>query len=185
VAHTVIPSPKSTAATRELTHKGDDNYETITEREREILDFNVTLLTGVITLCQHLVVDTQRTYVGRTRQHCQNIKHIELPAKILDYFLRSNKSKINQTHQMIVTVNRTCVLLTTEDMITKRINTHLAGTVHATLGVGKHLWDGVPKTPAEKSLPSLANIWREARLCHFYYNKGKRNDPTMETTSFP
>jgi len=24
-----------------------------------------------------------------------------------------------------------------------------------------------------------------SRLGHFYYNKGKRNDSTMETTSFP
>jgi hypothetical protein len=102
-------------------------------REKEILDFNITLLTGAITRCRHLVVDTHRTYVGRTRQHCQNI------------------------HQMIVTANRTCVLLATEDMITHRINTYLAGTLRATLGVGKHLRDGAPKAPAEKSLP---NVWR-------------------------
>jgi len=111
VSHTVIPSPKSTAATRELSHKGDVNYKTITERDREILDFNVTLFTGTITRCQHLVVDTYRIYVGRTRLHCQNI------------------------HQMIVTVNRTCVLRATEDMITQRINKHLVPTLHATLGV--------------------------------------------------
>ena len=61
VAHTVIPSPRSTAATHELTHKGDINYKTITEKEREILDFNVTLLTGAITRCRHLVVDMHRT----------------------------------------------------------------------------------------------------------------------------
>jgi len=60
---------------------------------------------------------------------------------------------------MIVTVNRTCVLLAIEDMITQRIDTHLAGTLRATLGVGKHLRDGSPKTPAEKSLP---NVWRKA-----------------------
>jgi len=135
VAHIIIASPKSTAATRELTQKGDVNYKTIAEREREILDFNVTLLTGAITRCRHLVVDTHRTYVGRTRQHYKNI------------------------HQMIVTANRTCVLLATEDMITQRINTHLAGTLRATLGVGKHLGDAGPKTPAEKSLP---NVWQEA-----------------------
>jgi len=135
VAHTLIPSPKSTAATRELTHKGDVNYKTITEREREFLDFNVTLRAGAITRYRHLVVGTHRTYVGRTRQHCQNI------------------------HQMIVTANRTCVLLATKDMITQRINTHLAGTLRATLGVGKHLGNGGPKTPTEKSLP---NVWRKA-----------------------
>jgi len=63
---------------------------------------------------------------------------------------------------MIVTVNRTCVLLATEDMITQRINTHLAGTLRATMGVGKHLGrlgDGCPKTSAEKCLP---NVWWEA-----------------------
>ena len=60
---------------------------------------------------------------------------------------------------MIVTANRTCVLLVTEEMITQRINTHLAGTLRATLGLGKHLGDGVPKDPAEKS---LSNVWREA-----------------------
>jgi len=59
---------------------------------------------------------------------------------------------------MIVTVNRTCVLPATEDMITQRINTHLAGTLCATLGVCKHLGDRGPKIPAEKSLPSLANV---------------------------
>jgi len=94
VAHTLISSPKSTAATHELTHKGDVNYKTITEREREFLDFNVTLRMVAITCCRHPVVDTHRTYVGRTRQHCQNI------------------------HQMIVTANRTCALLATKDMIT-------------------------------------------------------------------
>jgi len=135
VVHTFIPSPRSTAATHDLTHKGDVNSKTIAERGREILDFNVTLLAGAITRCRHLVVDTHRTYVGRTRQHCQNI------------------------HPMIVTVNRTCVLLATEDMITQRINTHIAGTLRATLGVGKHLGDGGHKAPAEKSLP---NVWQEA-----------------------
>jgi len=58
---------------------------------------------------------------------------------------------------MIVTANRTCVLLATEDMVTHWINTHLAGTLRATLGVGKHLGDGGPKAVAEKSLP---NVWR-------------------------
>ena len=43
MAHTVIPTPKSTAATCELTHTGDVNYKTIAERDREVLNFNVTL----------------------------------------------------------------------------------------------------------------------------------------------
>ena len=62
---------------------------------------------------------------------------------------------------MIVTVNRTCVLLASEDMITQRINTHLAGAKHATVSVGKHLEDGRSENPAEKSLP---NIQRETSL---------------------
>jgi len=60
---------------------------------------------------------------------------------------------------MIVTVNKTCVLLAAEDVITKRIKTHLAGTLHATLGVGKHLEDWGPETLAEENLP---NVWRKA-----------------------
>jgi len=43
---------------------------------------------------------------------------------------------------MIVTANRTCVLLTSEDIITQRIDTHLAGAKRATVSVGKHLGDG-------------------------------------------
>jgi len=57
---------------------------------------------------------------------------------------------------MIVTVNRTYVLLASEDMITQRINTHLAGAKRATLSVGKHLGDGRSKTPSEKNLPQTS-----------------------------
>jgi len=45
-------------------------------------------------------------------------------------------------HEMIVTANRTCVLLASDDMITQRMDTHLAGAKRATLSVGKHLRDG-------------------------------------------
>jgi len=62
---------------------------------------------------------------------------------------------------MIVTANRTCVLLASEDMITQRIDAHLAGAKRATLSVGKHLGDGRSKTPAEKILP---NVRRETSL---------------------
>ena len=63
---------------------------------------------------------------------------------------------------MIVTENRTCVLLASEDMITQRIDTHLAGAKRATVRVvGKHLGDGRSETPVEKSLP---NIRRETSL---------------------
>jgi len=41
-----------------------------------------------------------------------------------------------------VTANRTCVLLASEDMITQRINAHLAGAKRATVSVGKHLGNG-------------------------------------------
>ena len=53
MAHTVIPPPRGTTATLELTHKGNINDKTIPERDREVRDFNVTLLTSAIT-----VVDT-------------------------------------------------------------------------------------------------------------------------------
>jgi len=56
---------------------------------------------------------------------------------------------------MIVTVNRTCVLLAGEDMITQRINAHLARVKRATVSVGKHLGDGCSETPAEKNLPNV------------------------------
>jgi hypothetical protein len=59
---------------------------------------------------------------------------------------------------MIVTTNRTCVLLASEDMITQRIDAHLAGAKRATVSVDKHLGDGRSETPAEKSLP---NVWWE------------------------
>jgi len=54
-----------------------------------------------------------------------------------------------------VTANRTCVLLASEDMITQRINAHLARAKRATVSVGKHLEDGRSETPAEKSLPNV------------------------------
>ena len=44
MAHTVIPPPRGTAATLDLTHKGNINDKTIPERDREVRDFNVTLL---------------------------------------------------------------------------------------------------------------------------------------------
>ena len=62
---------------------------------------------------------------------------------------------------MIVTANRTCVLLASEDMITQRINAHLARAKRATVSVCKHLRDGRSKTRAEKSLP---NVRRETSL---------------------
>ena len=44
MAHTVIPPPRGTTATLELAHKGNINDKTIPERDREVKDFNVTLL---------------------------------------------------------------------------------------------------------------------------------------------
>jgi len=98
MAHTVIPPPKCTAATLELTHKGNINDKTIPERDGEVRDFNVTLLASAITRRRHLVIDPHRTDLGVTRQGCHYI------------------------HEMIVTANRTCVLIASEDMITQRIN---------------------------------------------------------------
>jgi len=51
---------------------------------------------------------------------------------------------------MIVTANRTCVLLASEGMITERINTHLAGAKRATVSVDKHLGDGRRKKPGKR-----------------------------------
>jgi len=67
----------------------------------------------------------------------------------------------SQSHEMIVTANRTCVLLASEDMITQRIDAHLARAKRATVSVCKHLRDGRSETPAEKSLP---NVRRETSL---------------------
>jgi len=54
-----------------------------------------------------------------------------------------------------VTTNRTCVLLASEDMITQRIDAHLARAKRTTVSVGEHLGDGRSETPAEKSLPNV------------------------------
>jgi len=53
MVHTVIPPPRCTDTTLELTHKGNINDKTISERDREVRDFNVTLLASAIA-----VVDT-------------------------------------------------------------------------------------------------------------------------------
>jgi len=141
MAHTVIRPPRCTAATLELTHKGNINNKTMPERDREVGDYNVTLLARAIARRRHLVIDTRKTDLAVTRQGCHYI------------------------HEMIVTANRTCVLLASEDMITQRIDTHLAGAKRATVIVGKHLGDGRSETPAEKSLPkSLPNVQRETSL---------------------
>jgi len=128
MAHTVIPPPRGTTAILELTHKGNINDKTIPKRDREVRDFNVTLLASAIARCRHLVIDPHRTDLGVTRQGCHHI------------------------HEMIVTAYRTCVLLAREDMITQRINAHLARAKRTTVSVGKHLGNGRSKTPAEKSL---------------------------------
>ena len=49
MAHTVIPPSRCTATTLELTHKGNINDKTISERDKEVRDFNDTLLASVIT----------------------------------------------------------------------------------------------------------------------------------------
>jgi len=146
--HTVIPPPRCTTVILELTHEGNVNNKTITERDRKVKDFNVTLCACAVTRSQHLVIDTHRTDLGVTRQAYHHI------------------------HEIIVTANRTCMLLASEDMITQRINTHLAGI----LSVGKHLWDG-RSTPAEKSLPYVRRETNRKKLissishshtCYFY-----------------
>ena len=66
MAHTVIPPPRCTAATLELTHKDNINDKTILERDGEVRDFNVTLLASAITRRLHLVIDPHRTDLGIT-----------------------------------------------------------------------------------------------------------------------
>ena len=51
-----------------------------------------------------------------------------------------------------MTANRTCVLLASEEMITQRIDAHLARAKRAIVSVDKHLGDGRSENPAEKSL---------------------------------
>ena len=83
------------------------------------------------------MIDTHRTDLGVTRQGCHHI------------------------HEMIATANRTCVLLASEDMITQRIDTHLARAKRGTVSVYTHLGDGRSETPAGKSLP---NVRRETSI---------------------
>jgi len=63
MAHTVIPPPRGTTATLELTHKGNINDKTILERDRKVRDFNVNLLASAITRRRHLVIDTGLNYL--------------------------------------------------------------------------------------------------------------------------
>jgi len=49
------------AATLELTHKGNINDKTILERDREVRDFNVTLLASAISRGRHLLIGTHKT----------------------------------------------------------------------------------------------------------------------------
>ena len=102
----------------------------MTERDREVRDFNVTLLASAIAHSRHLVIDTHRTDLGVMRQGYHHI------------------------HEMIVTANRTCVLLVREDMIAQRIDAH-ARAKRAIVSVGKHLGDGRSETPEEKSLQNV------------------------------
>jgi len=57
MAHTVIPPPRGTNAPLELTHKGNINDKTILERDREVRDFNVTLLASAITRRRYRCMD--------------------------------------------------------------------------------------------------------------------------------
>ena len=153
MAHTVIPPPRArgTTATLELTHKGNINDKTIPERDREVKDFDVTLLASAITRRRHLVIDMHRTDLRVTRQGCRHI------------------------HEMVLTANRTCVLLTSEDMITQRIDAHLSRAKRATVSVGKHLGDGRSETPAEKSLPNVR--WETSyRLLLTRFFRGREHD---------
>ena len=68
MAHTVIPPPRGTTAILELTHKGNINDKTIPERDREVRDFDVTLLASAITFnganFERSLSESRQTYTG-------------------------------------------------------------------------------------------------------------------------
>ena len=70
MAHTVIPPPRGTTATLELTHKGNINDKTIPERDREIRDFNVTLFAIAIRLGlkKAFLFPSQISHISRKRE---------------------------------------------------------------------------------------------------------------------
>jgi len=77
MAHTVIPPPRGTTVTLELTHTKNINDKTIPERDWEVRDFNVTLLASAIARRRHLVIDTHRTDLGVTRKGCHYIHEMK------------------------------------------------------------------------------------------------------------
>jgi len=56
MAHTVIPPPRGTTATLELAHKGNISDKTIPERDREVRDFNVTLVASAIMQVYEMIL---------------------------------------------------------------------------------------------------------------------------------
>jgi len=69
---------------------------------------------------------------------------------------------------MIVTANRTCVLLASEDMIPQRVNTHFAGAQRAALSVSKYLGNRRPEAPVEKSLQTSSGKRVKILQCFFF-----------------
>ena len=74
MAHTVIPPPRGTNATLELTHEGNINDKTIPERDREVRDFNVTLLARAITRNIGTVYQAQGEYAKALVQLQKSLK---------------------------------------------------------------------------------------------------------------
>ena len=64
--------------------------DSVPELHRQSLKF--TLDGGEVDFSGHIIHDVEAENVNEERISL----HIELPAKLLDYFLRSNKSNINQ-----------------------------------------------------------------------------------------
>ena len=58
---------------------------------------------------------------------------------------------------MIVTANRTCVLLASEDMIAQRIDAHLARAERAIVSVASILGMGAPKLLQKKAKRPVGN----------------------------
>jgi len=60
-----------------------------------------------ICLCTAACTHRHKRVTSHMNESCHT-EHIELPAKLLDYFLRSNESNINQYEWVITRVNESC-----------------------------------------------------------------------------
>ena len=129
--------------------------EYLDPRPSKSLTSNLVLLAHALIVQPQLfvsknLVKPKKVSVDLTGHTCDGrCKHL-VPSRLAYCLTGPSTHETDYIHEMIVTANRTCVLLASENMITQRIDAHLAGAKHATVSVGKHLWDGRSETPAEK-----------------------------------